>query len=301
VYSVGIMLWEAIAGRRRACGDTALASVQARILDLEPDISEVCPDVAPEVAQIVRNALAFDPMSRFATVAAFHAELHAHCVRIGGAQGGPTLSALVVEHFAEEMSQLRRLIEEQVGSSSPLQAAPAASPAGGSGPTATNGVAPLHTTIPPPSRRRGLSRRLRPFLGFGLGAAFLGLLVITIVPHAAPRASVGAPSPLNHAASAPVAIRGDGAPVGEPPAFARKAADTPSAGERSSLPAEVDQPVRTATPPGVRKFAAYQQRVRSRAVGAANSATSFEPGVDLRRQRPPAPPPARNLDEKNPY
>jgi serine/threonine-protein kinase len=301
VYSVGIMLWEAIAGRRRACGDTALASVQARVLDLEPDISVVCPDVAPELAQIVRNALAFDPMLRFATVAAFHAELHDYCVRIGGGQGGPALGALVVEHFAEEMSQLRRLIEGQLGSLSPLQARSVAPVSGTSGLTATGSLPPVQSTVASPSRRRVLAGRLRPWLGYGLGATLLGLLALAVLQHGASEASVGAPSPLNHEASATVAKRGESTPVGEPSALARKDAEVPSFVPSSSRQPEPSQRVRTSPPPVMHNSAAYQYRARPRAVGTLDSATSLEPGVDLRGQRPPPPPPARDLDEKNPY
>ena len=55
VYSVGVMLWEAVAGRRRLIGETAMVAVQARVQDREPDIETILPDVAPALAAIVRR------------------------------------------------------------------------------------------------------------------------------------------------------------------------------------------------------------------------------------------------------
>jgi len=120
IYSVGVMLWEAIAGRSRAGGDTAMATIQARVLDMEPDIAQVCPGVAPELAEIVRRALAFDASLRYQTAAAFRADLHQYLIQTAALHGERALAALVVEHFEEEMTHLRRVIDSKVRSSVPV-------------------------------------------------------------------------------------------------------------------------------------------------------------------------------------
>lgn len=65
IFAVGILLWEMFTGRRLFYGDTDYQTVelvrQARI----PSIAALNPDVAPELENIVRKALAQDPDDRY--------------------------------------------------------------------------------------------------------------------------------------------------------------------------------------------------------------------------------------------
>ncbi len=71
IFSLGIILWEMVAGRRLFVADTDTA-----ILDLVeraeiPSLRKLVPDVPPELEDVVNRALAKSPANRFSTAAAF--------------------------------------------------------------------------------------------------------------------------------------------------------------------------------------------------------------------------------------
>jgi serine/threonine protein kinase len=111
IFAVGVMLWEALAGRRRSVADTALAQIQARIRDEELAIEEARPDVAPELAEITRRALAIKAEDRFASALemqqAIERYLHVHAPTIGR----DAVGALMTLHFNHEMTSFRDSLE----------------------------------------------------------------------------------------------------------------------------------------------------------------------------------------------
>jgi len=71
IFSLGIMLWEMVAGRRLFMADT-----DAAILDLVeraevPSLRKLVPDVPPELEDVIGKALAKSPANRFSSAAAF--------------------------------------------------------------------------------------------------------------------------------------------------------------------------------------------------------------------------------------
>jgi serine/threonine-protein kinase len=67
VFSVGIMLWEMLAGRRLFLGDTDFATVRA-VRDANiPSLAQINDAVPPELEQIIRKALARDRDQRYLT------------------------------------------------------------------------------------------------------------------------------------------------------------------------------------------------------------------------------------------
>ena len=67
IFSVGVMLWEAIAQRRFAQGDTQTQVLTRRLSGKEPRIREVVPDVDPELADICDCAMAHLTQDRYAS------------------------------------------------------------------------------------------------------------------------------------------------------------------------------------------------------------------------------------------
>jgi len=116
IYSVGVMLWEAIAGKRRTSGTTPLAAFRTRIESGEPPIETVVPGVAPELAEICRLALARDPDERYATSRDFQRALEKYLAERGRSGRGDALGALVQSSCAEEIAQLRKAVESHVSS-----------------------------------------------------------------------------------------------------------------------------------------------------------------------------------------
>ena len=81
VFSVGVMMWEAIAGRRFAQGDTQSALLCRRLSGTEPRIRDVVPDADPELADVCDRAMAYDPAARYATAQELRDALEAYLER----------------------------------------------------------------------------------------------------------------------------------------------------------------------------------------------------------------------------
>jgi serine/threonine protein kinase len=117
VYAVGVMLWEAIAQRRRMAGDSHLAALQARVEDTEPSIETVIPNVAPDLAAACRKSLARDPERRFANALEFQKSLENYLARKGRRSAAESVGWLLRNHFEKDLTQLRQAIEMHVSGS----------------------------------------------------------------------------------------------------------------------------------------------------------------------------------------
>ncbi|WP_213572910.1 serine/threonine-protein kinase [Rhodococcus sp. USK13] len=70
LYAVGVVGYEALAGRRPFVGENILSLARAILAGGAPPLTEVRPDVDPELASTVENAMAYDPAHRFGDAAA---------------------------------------------------------------------------------------------------------------------------------------------------------------------------------------------------------------------------------------
>ena len=70
VYSLGIVLFEALTGRRPFEGDSAASIAIARLSGPPPDPSEFREGIPPALVAIVRRAMALEPADRFPSAAA---------------------------------------------------------------------------------------------------------------------------------------------------------------------------------------------------------------------------------------
>jgi serine/threonine protein kinase len=307
VYAVGVMLWEALAGKRRPLNETALATTRAGT-QAEIDISETLPGVPLALARIVRRALARDPAERFQTALAFELELRAYLLGIAASNGAPALQALLARHFAEELAAIRRAIDEQVGTVR-HSVIPDSRPVV-HGAHLLSSEAPLGVTAPPhsqPSRRRQLAIALL----FG-AAGVLGALWFLRSPAQLSTSTLPSSPTLGAARPAEPASSPEQLGARVPPAASQSdsaLADPrqPNARELSSKrgPVRVDRTQALSTTLKLGSAAALSSRAPAKepalvAPGAAGKAGNLaEPGVDLRQI--PKKPKVGSLDERDPY
>lgn len=116
LYAVGVMLWEAIAQRRRSVSETELAALRARLDDAEPAIEQVAPTVAPELAAICRKALAFEPDERYASASEFQRALEAYLSTRPLRNAAESVGALLRRQFSRDIAAVRESIEAHVTS-----------------------------------------------------------------------------------------------------------------------------------------------------------------------------------------
>jgi len=112
IFSVGIMLWEAVAQRRLWKGGQDLAHLNARIKGAEPRLREVMPDADPLLLDICDKAMALDPNDRFATAAEFRQALKPYLTE--NLTAPEDLAAWMSEKFAAERKELRAKIDTQI-------------------------------------------------------------------------------------------------------------------------------------------------------------------------------------------
>ena len=77
VYSLGVVLWELLAGDVPFTGDNFVAVALRHVNEPPPSLRQRRPDVSPRLDAAVERALAKDPARRFPTMAAFAEELRA--------------------------------------------------------------------------------------------------------------------------------------------------------------------------------------------------------------------------------
>jgi serine/threonine-protein kinase len=150
LYGVGVVLFEALAGRPPFHADTPLALVAAISAGESPALSTLCPDAPGALVAVAERAMSVDPAARFASATAMAAALQN---ALGAAPLAPD-AAPTVPHS--------RLGLPRVGSVADTEVAP----------RSTAAVPPL----PRPPRRSG--RRLTVALA---GVAMAVLLVIGAV------------------------------------------------------------------------------------------------------------------------
>ena len=114
IFSVGIMLWEAMAGKRFAFGESQTAILARRLSGTEPRIREQVPDADPELADICDRAMALEPHHRFRSAQDFRDALEGFLDRFSRRVGSREVSELMTAHFAEERERIRTIIDQQM-------------------------------------------------------------------------------------------------------------------------------------------------------------------------------------------
>ncbi|HEU4405533.1 MAG TPA: serine/threonine-protein kinase [Polyangiaceae bacterium] len=116
LFSVGVMLWEALAGRRLTLGMADSVVLYKRAAGGWPSVDELGAEVPAALADICSRAVAFDPADRYPTAKAFRDDLLAYLASVGAPAGAEALGALAGEHFAEERAKIRALVDQELRS-----------------------------------------------------------------------------------------------------------------------------------------------------------------------------------------
>ncbi len=92
VYSLGIVLWELLAGDVPFTGDNFVAVALRHVNEPPPHLRERRPDVSPRLDAAVERAMAKDPARRFTSMKAFAQELRACLAEPEGAVSPPPIA-----------------------------------------------------------------------------------------------------------------------------------------------------------------------------------------------------------------
>ncbi len=116
LFSVGVMLWEALAGRRLTLGLSDTVVLYKRAAGGWPSVDELEADVPAALADICSRATAWDPADRYPSAKAFRDDLLAYLASIGAGSPAEPLGALIATHFADERARLRALVDQELRS-----------------------------------------------------------------------------------------------------------------------------------------------------------------------------------------
>jgi eukaryotic-like serine/threonine-protein kinase len=111
IFAVGVMLWEALAGRPFVEDQDRGAVLRRRIMGNEPRVREVVPTVPRALADVCDRATATSREERFTTAAEFRHALVDYLAKNSPETDDAQLARLVATAFREERAQVQSLIE----------------------------------------------------------------------------------------------------------------------------------------------------------------------------------------------
>ena len=241
VFSAGVMLWEALTGKRMREGKNEQEKLWALVSNETPRASEVKPWVPPELDEICARAMAWNRDERYPTAGAMQQDLERYLISTGMNVTAREVGTCVTELFREDRTNTNTLIEAHIararGGAAVRDKLPiidvasrslgSPTPSGERALTRPPGEPELVTTSPdspsarsadvmpqtPPSlepRRPELMRNLRPAVVTGVAGVVVAVFVVLWIAR-----TTNDPSRVTHAEPAPLVT---GTPPGTPPA-----------------------------------------------------------------------------------
>ena len=113
IFSVGVLLWEAVAGER-LWGQLSDPEIVARMMHEIPSVTTVRPDAPADLAELASRALSRKPDGRPETAADMRHELEVYLATHDIQANAEALGALVADLFAEEREELQRLVDREL-------------------------------------------------------------------------------------------------------------------------------------------------------------------------------------------
>lgn len=114
VYSAGVMIWEAAAGRRLWPKMTDVEVLSHVLREGPPSLRAACPGAAPELDAICAKAMARELDERYPTAAALADDLEEHLARRHDVVPMREIGALIGRSFEAERRKMSAMIEESI-------------------------------------------------------------------------------------------------------------------------------------------------------------------------------------------
>ncbi len=114
IFSIGVILWEAITGRRMWKGNAEGAIAHRLSVGEIPKITEFIPEPPPMLQTICERSLATRASDRYSTAAAMRQDLEHYLASIAPKPTARDLGAIVVQAFSEERARIAGLVEKQM-------------------------------------------------------------------------------------------------------------------------------------------------------------------------------------------
>jgi serine/threonine-protein kinase len=115
IFSAGVILWEAIVGRRMWAGMHDMAVLYAVSNGHIPSLAEFAPDAPTELRRIVTKALSQDPDERHPTALALQEELEAYLRGTGEIVTPRAIGRSLTQHFTSDRAHIKTAIDSQLG------------------------------------------------------------------------------------------------------------------------------------------------------------------------------------------
>ncbi len=112
VYAAGVMIWEAVTGKRLWEGKNDVEILAKLLREGAPRLREALPHVPAELDALCSRAMARDPMDRQPSASALLDELETHLARRSDVMSMRDVGGLISAVFAEERRRMNALIEE---------------------------------------------------------------------------------------------------------------------------------------------------------------------------------------------
>ncbi len=207
LFAVGLMLWEALAGRRLVQKEDEASVLARRMSGQDPMVRSVMPDAPAEIAAICDKAMAPRPNDRFQSAREFQEVIEAYLAKSDFRVGPKDVGGVVVHAFADERERIKKAIEQAMkGGNEPIQlelqpaslkvtsdSLPRVMPPYGTSDHPPPNTTALTAAIPPNTRQRSYL----PALAIGAGLALAALAVVVFLRKGDPAAQAARGAPLD--------------------------------------------------------------------------------------------------------